>query len=85
MRTPLQLKTTMFLRIAARQKNRENYRPADGADVNEHQGKSTNSAPRGRRGYARPSNETKENAACMRFGNVAAASAAASVKTAMMR
>jgi hypothetical protein len=42
----------------------------------------TNSAPSRKKKDASPSNaSTRQNAACMRFGNVAAASAPASVKT----
>src|SRR4029077_9575687 len=45
----------------------------------------TNSAPSRKKKDARPSNASaRQKAACMRFGNVAAASAPASVKTAMM-
>src|SRR5215831_15136864 len=42
----------------------------------------TNSAPSRKKKDARPSNaSTRQNAACMRFGNVAAANAPASVNT----
>src|SRR6476659_4058182 len=45
----------------------------------------TNSAPSRKKKDASPSNaKTKQRAACIRFGNVAAASAEASVKIAMM-
>src|SRR6476660_3100821 len=45
----------------------------------------TNSAPSRKKKDASPSNaSTRQKAACMRFGNVAAASAAASVKSAMI-
>src|SRR5215467_3748708 len=45
----------------------------------------TNSAPRRKKKDASPSNaRTKQSAACIRFDNVAAASAAASVKIAMI-
>src|SRR4029453_14806018 len=45
----------------------------------------TNSAPSRKKKDASPSNaRTKQNAACMRFGNVAAASAPASVNTEMI-
>src|SRR5437016_13333315 len=45
----------------------------------------TNSAPRRKKKDASPSNaRTRQSAACIRFGKVAAASAAANVKIAMM-
>ena len=61
----------VFFRIAARQKNRENDQHRHCTDVDEHQRKSHKL-------------RAEQKKACIRFGNVAAASAAASVKTAMI-